>query len=185
MAIDTTAPTRTTWSIDPGHTTIGFTGKHMMFTTVRGRFRDVQGTIVLDEANPAASSVEVQIDAASVDSGVEQRDGHLKSPDFLHVEEHPQITFRSTSVEPQGATRARVTGDLTIRGTTRPVVLDATLTGRGKNPWGKQVVGFEAATRINRKDFGLTWNVALETGGLLVSDELKIELEVQAVLQDA
>lgn len=185
MALDTNAVAgKTVWQIDPTHTTVGFTGKHMMFTTVRGGFRDVSGTIALDEANPAASSVEVEINAASIDSGVEQRDGHLKGADFLDVENNPKVTFKSTRVEPRGADRARVTGDLTIRGVTRPVTLETQLTGRGTNPWGKQVVGFEGTTRINRKDFGLTWNVALETGGFLVSDELKIELDVQAVKQD-
>lgn len=186
MALETNAvATRTVWQIDPAHTTVSFSGKHMMFTTVRGGFRDVTGTILLDDANPAASSVEVAIDAGSIDSGVEQRDGHLKSADFLDVENHPTIAFTSTKVEPRGAERARVTGDLSIRGVTRPVTLDVQLTGKGTNPWGKEVVGFEARTTINRKDFGLTWNVALEAGGFLVSDEVKIELDVQAVKQAA
>jgi polyisoprenoid-binding protein YceI len=171
----------TTWAIDAGHTTVGFSGKHMMFTTVRGRFRDVQGTIVYDEANPANSRVEATIDAGSLDSGVEQRDGHLKGADFFQVEEHPTITFRSTSVEPRGGDRAKVTGDLTIRGVTRPIVLDVELGGRGKNPWGKDVIGFEGRTTINRKDWGLTWNVGLETGGFLVSEDINLELDVQAV----
>jgi polyisoprenoid-binding protein YceI len=186
MAIQTNAvASNTSWQVDPAHTTVGFSAKHMMFTTVRGGFRGVAGTIVLDEANPAASSVDVTIDAGSINSGVEQRDGHLKSPDFLNVEEHPTITFKSTSVEPKGADRARVVGELTILGVTRPVVLETELVGKGTNPWGKEVVGFEAKTTINRKDFGLTYNVALEAGGLLLSDEVKIELDVQAVKQEA
>jgi polyisoprenoid-binding protein YceI len=186
MAVQTSGAvaTATTWQIDPAHTLVGFAGKHMMFTTVRGRFRDVQGTIAFDVANPANSSVQVEIDASTLESGAEQRDGHLRSPDFLDVDNHPKITFTSTKVEPQGADRARVSGELTIRGVTRPVVLDAKLVGKGVNPWGKEVVGFEAATTINRKDFGLTWNVALEAGGLLVGDQVKIELDVQAVKQD-
>jgi polyisoprenoid-binding protein YceI len=170
-----------TWTIDPTHTLVEFAGKHMMFTTVKGRFRDVQGTIVLDEANQAGASVEVEIQAGSIDSGVEQRDGHLKSADFLDVENNPTIGFKSTRVLPAGADRARVLGDLTIRGTTRPVELDVAYEGLGTNPWGKEVVGFSARTEINRKDFGLTWNVALEAGGFLVSEQVKIQLEVQAV----
>lgn len=183
MSVSTAPATTgtTTWQIDPAHTQVGFTAKHMMFTTVRGHFRDVKGTIELDEANLADSKVEVEIDAASVNTNVEQRDGHLKSPDFLHVEEHPTITFRSTRVEPLGGDRARIAGELTIRGTTRPVTLDAELGGRAVNPYGKEVVGFEARTKINRKDFGLTFNIPLEGGGVVVSDELKIEIDVQAV----
>ena len=170
-----------TWTIDPAHTLVEFSGKHMMFTTVKGRFRDVQGTIALDEADHGRSSVEVEIQTGSVDSGVEQRDGHLKSPDFLDGENNPTIAFKSTRVLPIGSDRARVFGDLTIRGTTRPIELDVAYEGLGKNPWGKEVVGFSARTEINRKDYGLTWNVALETGGFLVGDQVKIQLEVQAV----
>ena len=170
-----------TWTIDPTHTLVEFSGKHMMFTTVKGRFRDLAGTITLDEADHARSGVEVEIQAASIDSGVDQRDGHLKSPDFLDVENNPTITFNTTGVLPIGADRARVFGDLTIRGTTRPIELDVAYEGLGKNPWGKEVVGFSARTEINRKDYGLTWNVALEAGGFLVSDQVKIHLEVQAV----
>lgn len=184
MAVEQAVATATSWVIDPAHTTVGFSGKHMMFTTVRGRFRDVRGTIVLDEANPTRSRVEVEIDAGSLDTGVEQRDVHLTSPDFLHVEQHPTIAFTSTSVEPLGATRARVTGDLTIRGTTRPIVLDVALSGKGTSPWGKEVIGFEARTTIKRKDWGLTWNVALEAGGFLVGEDVKIELDVQAIKQE-
>ena len=172
-----------TWAIDPGHTLVEFSGRHMMVTTVKGRFKDVRGTLVIDEADPSRSSVEVEIGAASLDTGNEQRDTHLKSPDFLEVEQYPTITFKSTRVEPQGDERARVVGELTVRGVTREVTLDAELTGYGKNPWGKEVAGFEARTTLNRKDFGLTWNVALEAGGFLVSDILKVELHVQAVKQ--
>jgi len=181
VAAQSTAAGVDTWQIDPGHALIEFSGKHMMFTTVKGRFRDVQGTIVLDEADHARSSVEVEIQAGSIDSGVEQRDGHLKSADFLDVENNQAINFKSTRVLPIGGDRARVFGDLTIRGTTRPVELDVAYEGLGKNPWGKEVVGFSARTEINRKDYGLTWNVALEAGGFLVSDQVKIQLEVQAV----
>ena len=181
----TTTTTRTpsltgAWTIDPARTLVEFAGKHMMVTTVKGRFRDVRGTIQIDEADHARSSVEVEIDAGSLDSGVEQRDAHLKSPDFLHVEQHPTITFRSTRVDPIGAREARVLGDRSIRGTTRRVELDVTYEGLGTNPWGKQVVGFSAKTGINRSDFGITFNVALEAGGFLVGDRIGIQLEVQA-----
>ena len=169
-----------TWTIDPAHTLVEFSGKHMMFTTVKGRFRDVHGTITLDEADHARSSVQVEIQAGSLDSGVEQRDAHLKSADFLDVENSQTITFRSTRVLPIGARQARVFGDLTIRGTTREVELDVAYEGMGTNPMGKEVVGFSATTEINRRDYGLNWNVALEAGGFLVSDRIKIQLEVQA-----
>jgi polyisoprenoid-binding protein YceI len=172
--------TRSTWTLDPAHTLVEFSGKHMMFTTVKGHFKSVRGAILLDEANPANSSVEAEIDASSLDSGVEFRDNHLRSADFLEVERYPTINFKSTRIELQGDDRARIFGDLTIHGVTREVVLDTELTGRGQNPMHKVTIGFEARTTINRKDFGLTWNMALETGGLLVGDAIKIEIAVEA-----
>ena len=172
--------TRSVWQLDPAHTLVEFSGKHMMFTTVKGHFKGVRGTIVLDETDPSRSSVEVEIDAASLYSGVEYRDNHLKSADFLDVEKYPVITFKSTRVELVGSDRARIVGGLTIHGVTREVVLDTELTGRGKSPFGKETVGFEARTSINRKDFGLTWNMALETGGWLVGDTIKIEIALEA-----
>ncbi len=177
---ETATNTRTVWTLDPAHTLVEFSGKHMMFTTVKGHFKSVTGTITLDEANPASSSVEVEIDANSLYSGVDYRDNHLRSADFLDVENFPKLTFKSTRVEVEGTDRAKIYGDLTIRGVTREVVLDTELTGRGKNPMGQETVGFEAHTTINRKDFDLTWNVALETGGWLVGDTIKIELAVEA-----
>lgn len=181
----TTAPaqtgSRTTWQLDPAHTLVEFSAKHMMITTVKGRFADVAGTITIDDANPAASSVQATIKAASIDTRTPDRDTHLKSADFLDVEHFPEITFRSTAVEPVGDDRFRVTGDLTIRGTTKPVVLDVTQEGRQKDPWGGERIGFSASTRIDRRDFNLTWNVALETGGVLVGHEIRITLEVEAV----
>ena len=176
----------TTWKLDPAHTLVGFSAKHMMFTTVRGKFNELEGTIVANADDPNSSSAEVTIPAASIDTGVEQRDAHLKSGDFLDVENYPTITFRSKRIE--GAAnregeRFKVIGDLTIRGQTREVTLDAVYDGVGKDPWGGTRVGFSAATRIDRRDWGLTWNAALETGGVLVSNELKIEIEVQAVKQ--
>jgi polyisoprenoid-binding protein YceI len=175
--------TRTTWEIDPAHTLIEFSARHMMVTTVKGRFTGIRGTITLDESNPAQSSVEAEIDAKTLQTGAEQRDQHLQSPDFLEVEKYPTITFRSTKVEVEGRERAKVHGDLTVHGVTKEVVLDTELTGFNRNPWGKDVVGFEARTQINRKDFGLHWNVALETGGVLVGDTIRIEVAVEAVKQ--
>ena len=178
-------PTRSTWQLDPAHTLVEFSGKHMMFTTVKGHFKSVRGTIVLDEADPSRSSVEVEIDTPSLYSGVEYRDNHLKSPDFLDIERHPTITFKSTRVELLGSDHAKVIGELTIRGITREVVLDTELSGRGKDPRGREVISFDARTQINRKDFGLTWNMALETGGFLVGDIIKIELAVEAMKQSS
>jgi polyisoprenoid-binding protein YceI len=176
----------TTWQIDPAHTAVEFAVKHMMFTTVRGRFKDLQGTITIDEQNPDHSKVEVEIDAASIDTGTPDRDAHLRSADFLDVEKHPKLTFRSKRIE--GAAKKegdkfRIIGDLTIRGTTIEVALDATYEGVGKDPWGGTRFGAEASTKIDRREWGLKWNQALETGGILVANEVKIEVEVQAVKQ--
>lgn len=171
----------TTWNIDPTHSEVGFAVKHMMITTVRGRFGAVSGSIVLDEANPAGSRVEARIETASIDTRTEQRDAHLRSPDFFDVENHPAITFTSTSVEAKGDGRFAVTGDLTIRGTTRSVVLDVTDEGRGRDPWGGSRASFTASTVIDRREFGLTWNQGLEAGGILVANDVKIQLDVQAV----
>ena len=174
----------TTWQIDPAHSLVEFSAKHMMITTVKGRFGDVKGTLVIDDASPDGSRVEVEIGTASIDTRVEQRDGHLRSPDFLDVETYPSITFVSRRVEgaaAQAGDEFRVVGDLTIRGTTREVALDATYEGRGQDPWGGQRVSFSAKTKIDRRDFGLTWNQALETGGILVGNEIKISIELQAV----
>jgi polyisoprenoid-binding protein YceI len=176
----------TTWKLDPAHTLVEFTAKHMMITNVRGRFADVAGSVEVDEANPNRSAVAVDLEAASIDTRVEQRDQHLRSADFLDAENFPKVTFRSTKVE--GASfepgeSLRVTGDLTIRGTTREVVLDATFEGRGRDPWGGERVSFSADAKIDRRDFGLTWNTALETGGVLVGNDVKIHIEAQAVLE--
>jgi polyisoprenoid-binding protein YceI len=178
-----TTTTATTWQIDPKHSLVEFAVKHMMITTVRGRFGQVSGTIVEDSADFGRSSVQVEIDAASIDTREEQRDGHLKSPDFLHVQDFPAITFKSTAVIPGRGDQFQVVGDLTIHGVTRPLTLEAERTGTGTNPWGAQVAGFSAETKISRKDFGLSWNVALEAGGVLVGDQVKISLEIQAVKQ--
>ena len=185
MVIESATQTATTtWQIDPKHTLVEFSTKHMMVTTVKGRFAGVSGTIILDEADLSRSSVEAAIDTTTIDTREEQRDGHLRSPDFLHAEAHPLITFKSTRVTPRGEDRLDVTGDLTIRGVTREVTLETTLNGQGTSPYGAQVIGFSAETRISRKDFGLTWNVALEAGGFMVGDNIKIALEVEAVRQN-
>ncbi|MGE5619311.1 MAG: YceI family protein [Sphingomonadaceae bacterium] len=168
------------WVMDHAHSSVEFAVKHMVITTVRGRFAQFQADLDFDPAAPELSSVEARIDAASIDTRSADRDAHLRSPDFLDVERYPHILFRSKRVEPLGAGRYRIVGDLTIRDVTREVALDATFAGVGKNPWGKQVAGFSAETAINRKEFGLNWNVALETGGWLVGDEVRIFLEMEA-----
>jgi polyisoprenoid-binding protein YceI len=172
------------WKIDPAHTLVEFEARHMMLTKVRGRFSDVSGTIVVDEEQPENSRVEVTMDARSIDTRSADRDAHLRSEDFLDVERYPAVTFRSTRVkgahdEPGDA--FRVVGDLTIRDQTREVVLDCRFEGHGTDPWGGERAGFNARTKIDRRDWGLTWNQALETGGILVGNEIRIELEVQVV----
>ncbi|MCA1732117.1 MAG: YceI family protein [Acidobacteria bacterium] len=174
----------TTWQIDPAHTAVEFAVKHMMFTTVRGRFKELKGTIEIDEQNPDRSRVEVEIAAASIDTGTPDRDTHLRSADFLDVDNHPTITFRSKKVEgaaKKEGDRFRIVGDLAIRGTAIEVILEATYEGLGKDPWGGTRFGAEATTKIDRREWGLKWNQALETGGILVANEVKIEAEVQAV----
>jgi polyisoprenoid-binding protein YceI len=178
-----TATATSTWDIDPAHTLAEFSVKHMMIATVRGRFGKVSGQIQMNEADPSLSSVEVEIDAASLDTREDRRDTHLRSADFLEVEAHPTITFRSKRVVPKGDNRYEVTGALTIRGVTREVVLTVTEEGRAKSPWGQEVVGFTADTKIDRLDYGLKWNQALETGGVLVGNEVKIHIEVEAIKQ--
>lgn len=174
---------QTTWQIDPSHSLVEFSVKHMVIATVKGRFSKFSGSIVEDAENLAVSSVSAEIDAASIDTRDEKRDGHLASPDFFDVQQFPTISFTSTRVEPHGGDRLNVIGDLTIHGQTRQVTLQTTRNGQGKNPWGQTVAGFSAETTISRKDFGLEWNVALETGGFLVGDNIKITLEIEAAQQ--
>ena len=179
--------TITIWQLDPAHTTIEFAVKHMMFTTVRGRFRNFTGTVRVDERNPDKSQVNVEIEAASIDTGVGDRDTHLRSADFLDVENHPKLTFRSIRIEgayKKEGDRFRITGDLEIRGKAMPVTLDATFEGLGKDPWGNQRAGFAARTEIDRREWGLRWNQALETGGVLVANSVRIEIEAQAIRQN-
>ena len=172
------------WKIDPSHSAIHFSVRHMVVSKTRGRFTKWTGDIRFDPENPAASSVEVSIDPASIDTADAQRDAHLRSPDFFDVEKFPTAAFRSTKIERAGG-QYRVHGDLTVHGVTRPVVLDATFEGAGKDPWGGERAGFSASVTIDRKDYGLEWNKALETGGLLVGEKVSLDLEVEAVKQAA
>ncbi len=177
--------TTTTLNIDTTHSGIHFSIRHMVVAKVRGAFKGFSGTVRYDAENPANSSVSVSIDAASIDTGVAQRDAHLKSPDFFDVEKFPALSFQSTRVEKGSGNNLRVTGNLTLRDITREVVLDAELLGTGKDPWGNTRVAFEAKTSINRFDFGLKWNQALETGGVLVGEKVEIALEIQTVQAQA
>jgi polyisoprenoid-binding protein YceI len=174
--------TRSTWQIDPAHSLVEFSVRHMMVSTVKGRFTGVQGTIVDVADNPSQSSVEVSIEAATISTGDDKRDVHLRSADFFDVEKYPTITFKSRRIE-GSQNEFTVTGDLIMHGVTHEVTLQATFNGRGTNPYGKTVAGFSAEGRINRKDWDLNWNVALEAGGWLVSDQIKVSLEIEAVKQ--
>jgi polyisoprenoid-binding protein YceI len=174
-------PVAGVWRIDPGHAEVAFVGRHFMVTRVRGRFTGVAGAIVVAE-DPAASSVSVEIQMDTVDSGDRTRDDHLRSGDLFEVATYPTATFRSTSVSWRG-TSGTVSGELTIKGVTRRVDLAARFQGQVRDPWGAERAIFSARTTINREDFGVTWNMVLETGGLLVSKEISIELELEAILQ--
>jgi polyisoprenoid-binding protein YceI len=179
MTTATAAATRT-FAIDRAHSEAAFTVRHLL-TRVRGRFIEFDGAIDFDPADPATGSAHVTIQAASVDTNEPARDAHLRSADFFDVDEHPTLTFVSQRVRVREDRRLDVEGDLTIRGVTRPVTLDVSYLGLAKDPWGVERAGFEATATINRKDFGLAWNAALETGGFLVGDEVRIDLSVQAV----
>lgn len=168
------------YTIDQTHTRLGFSTRHAMVTTVRGQFTDFSGTAHIDAANPAQSSVHLTIATASVDTGVVDRDGHLRSADFFDADNNKEITFVSTNVERDGDDWA-ITGDLTIKGVTKPVTIDFESTGSARDPFGNLRVGFEGGTTINRKDWDLTWNAALETGGVLVSEKIKLEFDVSAI----
>jgi len=170
-----------TWTLDPAHTRIGFVARHAMVTKVRGSFNEFEGTAVLDGANPANSHAEVTIKAASIDTRNAQRDEHLRSNDFLAMQEHPEITFISTGVRQADDTTFELTGDLTIRGITKSVTIPFTFEGAAKDPFGNLRAGFEGSVAINRKDWGVTWNAALEGGGVLVSDRVTLEFEISAI----
>lgn len=170
------------WTFDAAHSSVGFTVRHMMVTNVRGSLGTVSGSLNFDPENLAASSVEASIDVAGINTGVEDRDNHLRSADFFEVETYPNITFKSTNVELSGDDSAKITGDLTIRDVTKSVILDVEFIGQTTSPYGDTRAGFEATTKIDREAFGLTWNQALEAGGVLVGKDIKISLDIQAVL---
>jgi polyisoprenoid-binding protein YceI len=176
------APLPGTYILDTSHTHIGFAARHLMVSKVRGRFTAFSGTITVAE-DPAESTVDVAIEAGSIDTRDEQRDGHLRSPDFLDVEKHPELTFHSTTVKSMGGDRWIVEGDLTVREATRPVQLEVTFEGATGDPWGNTRIGLSAKGELDREDFGLTWNVALETGGVLVGKRVVLEIEAEAIRQ--
>lgn len=169
------------WVLDKAHSAINFSVKHMMISTVRGKFTDFDGSFKLDANDLTHSYVEGTVKTTSIDTGDANRDGHLRSADFFDVEKFPTITFKSTKVESKGGDRFHITGNLTIKGVTHEVTFNATEEGKGKNPWGKEVWGFSSDLTINRKDFGLNWNVALEAGGWLVGENVKITIDLEMV----
>jgi polyisoprenoid-binding protein YceI len=171
------------WVIDNAHTRIGFSVKHMMITTVHGTFSKFSGNMKLDAENPQKSYVEGTIETASVNTNEDKRDGHLRSADFFDAEKYPVMTFRSTRIELTGKDEFKVVGDITIKDVTREITFNVRSEGRSKSPWGTEVWGLTADTSLNRKDFGLNWNVALETGGWLVGDQVKIHVELEVVNQ--
>jgi polyisoprenoid-binding protein YceI len=174
-----------TFEIDPAHTRVGFVARHLMVSKVRGSFTDVTGEIVLAD-DPTNSSVKVTMQAGSITTGVEQRDGHLRSGDFLEIEKYPTLEFVSTgSLTVKKGNEFALVGNLTIKGVTRPVELDVEFEGVAKSPWGKEVIGFTAETEIDREEFGITWNQALETGGVMVGKKIKIEIEGEATRKEA
>jgi polyisoprenoid-binding protein YceI len=168
------------YTLDASHSRLGFSTRHAMVTTVRGQFKDFTGEAVVDTANPAASKVVVNIKAESIDTGVADRDAHLRSADFFDVENYPEITFTSTDVSREGNDWT-IAGDLTIKGVTKPISIDFEANGSARDPFGNLRIGFEGRTTISRKDWGLTWNAALETGGLLVSDKIKLDFDISAI----
>jgi polyisoprenoid-binding protein YceI len=173
--------TTRTWNIDTSHSAVGFAVRHLMISKVRGQFATWTGALHLDDGDLTRSSVEVEIDVGSIDTKEAKRDAHLRSADFFDAEHHSKMTFKSTKVLVESGKVAKVIGDLTIRGTTREVTLEVDDLGRAKDPWGGERAAFEARTRINRRDFGLTWNVALETGGIMVGDKIDIAIDIEAV----
>ncbi|GAA1801832.1 YceI family protein [Planosporangium flavigriseum] len=177
-----TIPTAGTFALDPTHTRVGFVARHLMVSKVRGNFTEVSGEITVAE-DPLASSVTVRIPAASIDTRVADRDAHLRSGDFLDVETFPELTFRSTRVLQPSGDRFQLVGELTIRDVTREVTLDVEFEGVAVSPWGQEVIGFNASTEIDREEFGMTWNQALEAGGVLVGKKVKIEIEAEAIRQ--
>jgi len=177
----TTRTATSTWTIDPAHSSAEFAVKHLMVSTFKGHFRSLEGTVHLDEANPANSSVAASVDVASVDTQTPDRDAHLRSDDFFNAERYPKMTFRSTRVEQIDGTNWKVTGELTVRDVTKEVVLDTEYEGRIVDPWGNERIGFTARTELSRKEFGVRWNAAIETGGVVVGDKVRISLNIEIV----
>jgi polyisoprenoid-binding protein YceI len=180
---DVLAVTTGTWTIDPSHTRVGFAARHAMVTTVRGQFDQFEGHLVLDGEDPSRSSAELTIQTASITTGSTDRDTHLRSADFLDVDTFPTLTFNATEVVARDDENFLMSGDLTIHGVTKPVTINAEYQGVATDPFGNERIGFTGQTQVNRKDFGLAWNVALEAGGILVGERVKIELDVSAVKQ--
>ncbi|MGQ0616579.1 MAG: YceI family protein [Acidimicrobiia bacterium] len=173
------------YTLDPAHSRIGFVARHAMVTKVRGSFKDFAGQGYFDAADPSKSRLEVTVQATSIDTGNADRDGHLRGNDFFDMENHPEIRFVSTDIEPAGTNAYHVTGDLTVKGTTKPVTVDVEYTGSAVDPYGNQRIGLEGSVTINRKDWGVSWNAALEAGGLLVSEKVTLELDISAIKQPA
>ncbi|MFI2434924.1 YceI family protein [Streptomyces sp. NPDC018693] len=169
------------YSIDPAHSTIGFVARHAMVTNVKGKFNDFTGSLHLDGTDPAGSTASIDVKMDSIDTGSADRDGHLKSADFFKIEEFPVMTFRSTKAEALGGDEYRITGDLTILGVTKPLTIDLEFNGAAKDPFGNERVGFEGKAEILRSEWGLTWNAALETGGVLISDKIKLNFDISAI----
>jgi len=178
-----TTQNATTWTVDTAHAEIGFAVRHLMIATIRGRFGAVTGTVTLDEKHPRNAKVDVTVDVSSIDTRQEMRDNHLRSPDFFDVANFPSMRFVSTKIEGDITGEFKVIGDLTIRGTTREVTLNVVNEGRGMDPWGNERTGISATAKISRSAFGLTWNQALEAGGVAVGDEVKLSLDVELVRQ--
>ncbi|MFJ3580781.1 YceI family protein [Streptomyces sp. NPDC090127] len=169
------------YAIDPAHSSIGFTVRHAMVTNVRGGFAEHEGTLKLDGENPHASTASIDVTIASIDTGIADRDGHLRSGDFFDAEQFPLMTFRSTEAEQLGGDKYRITGDLTIKDVTKPLSIDLEFNGSATDPFGNERVGFEGSAEILRSDWGLTWNAALETGGVMVSDKVKLTFDISAI----
>ena len=180
--MSTTSTSSITWNIDPAHSHAEFKVKHMMISNVKGSFSGIAGTLIEDPADPNLNRIDASIDISTVNTGDEQRDEHLKSADFFHHEQHPHMTFKSTKVEKKGNEEYAVTGELTLHGITKPVTFAVEGPSQpAKDPWGNTRIGLSATTKINRKDFGLTWNAALESGGILVGEDVQISLDVQLI----
>ena len=180
--ITSTTPNTGTYAIDASHSHVGFKARHLVVAKVRGSFSDFSGSVEIAD-DPLQSSVQVEVALASIDTGDDTRDGHLRSPDFFDVENHPTMTFRSTGVRPTGGERYDVDGELTVRGITRPLTLHVTFEGTAQDPWGGERAVFSATGKVNREEFGLTWNQALETGGVLVGKDIDLEIEAEVIRQ--